>query len=149
MDESIEHRLREAGLELAPLGRRTMAYAIDDILISMLFVFLLWEPISMAQSAEEIAAIVNGVWLLMAMAQIIYHTWFVWQYGASLGKIAMKMQVVEAASLGRPRFIVAFNRAIFRVISGMVLYLGFVWAFFDPARQAWHDKTAQTVVVYG
>ncbi len=147
MDESIEHRLREAGLELAPLGRRTVAYAIDDILISMLFVFLLWEPISMAQSAEEIAAVVNSVWLLMAMAQIIYHTWFVWQYGASLGKIARKMQVVEAASLSRPRFIVAFNRAIFRVISGMVLYLGFVWAFFDPLRQTWHDKIASTLVV--
>ena len=147
MDEAIENRLREAGLELAPLGRRTVAYAIDDTLISMLFVIILWEPISMAQSAEEIAAIVNGVWLFLAMTQILYHTWFVWQYGASLGKIAMKMQVVETGGMGRPSFLVAFNRAIFRVISGMIFYLGFVWAFFDPLRQTWHDKIASTLVV--
>lgn len=147
MDETIERALRESGLQLAPLGRRTVAFAIDDMLISMIFVILLWEPISMAQSAEEIAGIVNSVWLMMVMTQILYHTLFVWQYGASLGKMAMKMRVVEISTMRTPRFAVAFNRAIFRIISGMVFYIGFLWAFFDPARQAWHDKTASTLVV--
>lgn len=147
MDETIERALRESGAQLAPLGRRTVAFAIDDTLISLVFVVALWEPISMAQSPEEIAGLINGVWLYMAMTQILYHTLFVWQYGASLGKMAMRMKVVEVRTMGIPRFSVAFNRAIFRVVSGMVFYLGFVWAFFDPARQAWHDKTAGTLVV--
>ncbi len=147
MDESIAKALRESGLELAPLGRRTVAYAIDDMLISILFIIMLWEPISMAGSAEEIAEIINSVWLMMAMTQILYHTLFVWQYGASLGKIAMRMQVVEIATMQTPRLSVAFNRAVFRIISGMIFYIGFVWAFFDPARQTWHDKTASTLVV--
>ncbi|WP_456404320.1 RDD family protein [Hydrogenimonas sp.] len=147
MYDTPEERLRREGVELAPIGRRAVAYAIDDLLISMIFVVLLWDPISRAQSAEQIAAIVNSAWLWMAMTQILYHTWFVWQYGASLGKIAMRMQVVEAATLTRPRLFVAFNRAVFRIISGMVFYLGFIWALFDPMRQAWHDKTASTLVV--
>jgi len=147
MDETIERGLRESGLELAPLGRRTVAYAIDDMLISLLFVVMLWEQIAAAQTPEATAALVNGVWMPIVMTKIAYHTLFVWLYGASLGKMAMKIWVVEALTLQRPRFVVAFNRAVFRVISETLFYLGFVWAFFDPARQAWHDKTAQTLVV--
>ncbi|WP_201353869.1 RDD family protein [Hydrogenimonas urashimensis] len=147
MDEPIENRLRKSGLQPAPLGRRSVAFAIDDMLISIIFIILLWQPISMAQGPQEVAAVINSVWLLIATAHIIYHTWFVWQYGATLGKIAMKMVVVETGTMQRPRFSVAFNRAIFRVISGMVFYLGFAWAFFDPLRQTWHDKVASTLVV--
>ncbi|BDY13521.1 RDD family protein [Hydrogenimonas cancrithermarum] len=147
MNEVIEERLYSSGMELAPLGKRALAYMIDDMLISMLFVIMLWTPIEQAQSVEEVAAIVNSVWLYMVMTQILYHTWFVWQYGASLGKMAMKMQVVEIETMTKPRLAVAFNRAVFRIVSGMIFYLGFVWAFFDPYRQTWHDKTASTLVV--
>jgi len=133
--------------DLAPMSRRAAAYAIDDILISMIFVVLLWEPISRAQSTEQIVMLLNSVWLWMAAAQILYHTWFVWEYGATLGKMAMGIRVADAATLEKPGLQASFNRAVFRVISGMVFYLGFVWALFDPMRQAWHDKTASTLVV--
>ncbi len=133
--------------DLAPIGRRAVAYVIDDLLISMIFVVLLWEPISRAQGVEQIAALLNGIWLYMAAAQIIYHTWFVWEYGATLGKMATGIRVADAATLEKPGFQASFNRAVFRVISGMIFYLGFVWALFDPMRQAWHDKTASTLVV--
>ena len=147
MNDVIEERLRASGMELVPLGKRTFAYMIDDMLISTLFVIILWTPIAQARSVEEIVSIVNGVWLYMVMTQILYHTLFIWQYGASLGKMAMKMQVVEIETMMKPRLVVAFNRAVFRIVSGMIFYLGFAWAFFDPCRQAWHDKTASTLVV--
>ena len=134
-------------VNFAPFGKRIMAYAIDDVLISILFVIILWEHIGSSTSIEEVASIINSVWLFMVMTQILYHTFFVWQYGASIGKIAMGIVVVESQNLIKPRLIVALNRAIFRVISGMVFYLGFVWAFFDPKRQTLHDKTASTLVV--
>lgn len=145
MQEDDFYRPKEP--DLAPLGRRAAAYAIDDILISIIFVIMLWEPISTAQSAEEIAALIDGVWLLMAATQIIYHTLFVWQYGASLGKIAMKIRVADATTFSQPSFQSAFNRGVFRVVSSLVFYLGFIWALFDPRREAWHDKTASTLVV--
>jgi len=91
----------------------------------------LWGPVKSSTSVEEVTAIINSVWLFMVMTQIIYHTFFVWQYGGTLGKIAMGIEVVELQSGNKPRFAVAFNRAIFRIISGMIFYLGFVWALFD------------------
>ena len=120
MNDVIEERLRASGMELVPLGKRTFAYMIDDMLISTLFVIMLWTPIAQARSVEEIALIVNGVWLYMVMTQILYHTLFIWQYGASLGKMAMKMQVVEIETMMKPRLVVAFNRAVFRIVSGMI-----------------------------
>ncbi len=147
MDETLERLLRERGLQLAPLGRRVVAYAIDDMLISLLFVVALWDRIALAQTPEAVALLVNQVWLYIVMVKILYHTLFVWQYGASLGKMAMKMRVVWIPTGHIPPLAPSFNRAIFRVISEMVFYLGFVWAFFDPAKQAWHDKTAATLVV--
>ena len=81
----------------------------------------------------------------MAM-KIIYQAFFVMQYGASLGKIAMKIRVIEIKTLDNPNVISSLNRAIFRVISEMLFYLGFLWGMMDPSRQTWHDKTAKTLV---
>ena len=133
---------------LAPLGRRSVAYAIDDMLISLLFVVILWDRLATLASPEAFAALMNTLWLYMVMVKILYHTLFVWQYGASLGKMAMKIAVVDAASGQRPSLAAAFNRAIFRIVSEMLFYLGFLWAFWDARRQTWHDKTANTRVVH-
>jgi len=69
------------------------------------------------------------------------------QYGASLGKIAMKIRVIEIETLQKPNVIVSLNRAIVRVISEMFFYLGFIWGMMDPSKQTWHDKSAKTLVV--
>jgi len=132
---------------LASFKKRALAYAIDDILISIIFLIMLWDQVKSATNVVEVVAIINSIWLFMVMTQIAYHTFFIWQYGATLGKIAMKIEVVEFQSGKRVGFSVAFNRAIFRIISGMIFYLGFIWAFFDPKRQTLHDKTASTLVV--
>jgi uncharacterized RDD family membrane protein YckC len=132
---------------LASIKKRVLAYAIDDILISTIFIIILWEQIRSSTSVDEVAVLLNSMWLFMVTTQIVYHAFFVWQYGATIGKIAMKIEVIELQSGIKPRFSVALNRAIFRIVSGMIFYLGFVWAFFDPKRQTLHDKTASTLVV--
>ncbi|MEC8486226.1 MAG: RDD family protein, partial [Actinomycetota bacterium] len=42
----------------------------------------------------------------------------------------------------------AFGRELFgNVISGQILYLGYLWMIWDKDRQTWHDKVAGTIVV--
>ena len=82
----------------------------------------------------------------MAM-KIIYQTFFVMNYGATIGKLVMKIRVIEIKTLQFPSVISSLNRAIFRVISEMLFYLGFLWGMMDKSRQSWHDKTAKTLVV--
>ena len=81
------------------------------------------------------------------MMKIFYQAFFTMKYGASIGKIIMKIRVIEIDTLQYPNVLSSLNRAIFRVISEMMFYLGFLWGMLNPTRQSWHDKTSKTLVV--
>lgn len=147
MNDEVEQRLSEAGRELATLPKRFFAFFIDELLLSLLFLVILWEQISSASESETIVALINSYTLEYLLIKIIYHTLFIYLYGATIGKIFMKIEVVDAFTMQRPAFSSALNRGVFRIISEMVFYLGFIWAFYDRNRQGWHDKTARTLVV--
>lgn len=149
MNEEIEDILDREELSLASIQKRSMAFFIDEMLLSLLLMLSLWDSFSNAASVEEIIALTNSFVLEYMAVKIIYQTFFVMQYGATLGKLAMKIKVIEICTLENPTLISAFNRAVFRIISEMIFYLGFLWGMFDPSRQTWHDKTARTLVVNG
>lgn len=134
-------------MTLAPNKKRAAAFFIDEILLSFLLLIALWESFSQAQNTEEIINLTNSFVLEYMAVKIIYQAFFVMQYGASIGKIIMKIRVIEVKTLDNPNVIASLNRAIFRVLSEMFFYLGFLWGMLDPSRQAWHDKTAKTLVV--
>ncbi len=147
MNEDIERLLHREGLELASIQKRAMAFFIDEMLLSFLLIIAFWSSFAEAKNVEEMINLTN-VYILEYMAmKIFYQAFFVMQYGASIGKIMMKIRVLEIRTGDNPNVISALNRAIFRIISEMLFYLGFLWGMFDPARQTWHDKTARTLVV--
>lgn len=41
----------------------------------------------------------------------------------------------------------AFVRALMKIVSEVVLLLGYLWMLWDPNKQTWHDKVAGTYVV--
>jgi len=147
LNEEIEEKLHREDITLAPIKKRAMALFIDELLLSFLLIIALWDSFSVATTTEEIINITNTFVLEYMALKIIYQTFFVMQYGASLGKIVMKIRVIELNTLQTPNVVVALNRAIFRVISEMLFYLGFLWGMMDPSRQTWHDKTAKTLVI--
>ena len=134
-------------MSLATTRKRAFAFFIDEILLSFLLIIALWESFSQAANTEEIINLTNSFVLEYMALKIIYQSFFIMQYGASIGKIVMKIRVVEIKTLQNPNVIVSLNRAIFRVLSEMLFYLGFLWGMLDPSRQTWHDKTARTLVI--
>ncbi|HEY9555264.1 MAG TPA: RDD family protein [Acidimicrobiales bacterium] len=68
--------------------------------------------------------------------------------GQAWGRKAMDIKLVDANTaqpIGGGR---AFGRYLFSsFISGNVLFLGYLWALWDPRHQTWHDKVATSVVV--
>ena len=146
MNEDIQNLLHREGITLANIKKRAMAFFIDEMLLSFLFIIALWESFTTATNTEEIINLTNSFVLEYMALKIIYQTFFVFQYGASIGKIIMKIRVIEIKTLQNPNIVVSLNRAIFRVVSEMFFYLGFLWGMMDPSRQTWHDKTAKTLV---
>jgi len=147
LQEEIENILHREELTLAPTKKRAMAFFIDEMLLSFLLIFALWDSFAVAQTMEEIIQLTNTFVLEYMAMKIIYQAFFVMQYGASLGKIAMKIRVIEIKTLDNPNVISSLNRAIFRIISEMLFYLGFLWGMMDQLRRTWHDHTAKTLVV--
>ena len=147
MNEEIENILHREEMTLAPVKKRAMAFFIDEMLLSFLLIIALWDSFSTAKTMEEMIYVTNTFVLEYMAMKIIYQAFFVMQYGASIGKIVMKIRVVEIKTIDSPNVISALNRAIFRVISEMFFYLGFLWGMMDPLRRTWHDHTSKTLVV--
>lgn len=124
-----------------------MAFFIDEMLLSFMLLIALWDNFSEGMSLEETIVLTNTFVLEYMFIKIIYQAFFVMHYGASIGKLVMKIRVIELNTLTNPNVLSALNRAIFRVISEMVFYLGFLWGMLNPSRQGWHDLTAKTLVV--
>jgi len=147
LNEELEKRLHHEELTLAANNKRAIAFFIDEILLSFILIIALWDSFVQASSTEEIILLTNSFVLEFMMMKIIYQSFFVMQYGATLGKLAMKIRVIEIKTLNNPNVLVALNRGIIRVLSEMLLYLGFLWGILNPARQTWHDLSAKTLVV--
>lgn len=147
MNEEIEKILHREEMTLASIKARSVAFLIDELLLSFLLIFSLWGSFSEANNVEEMINLTNMFVLEYMAIKIMYQAFFTMKYGASIGKIVMKIRVIEISTLQNPNVLSSLNRAIFRVVSEIVFYLGFLWGLMDPSRQTWHDKTARTLVI--
>ena len=146
-NEELIEKFERENITLAPLGKRALAYLIDELLVSLLFIFIYMDQIPPNATTEETITIINSLVLYVMVLKVIYQTFFVWMYGATLGRIAMKIRVISLSDLEKPSFLLSLSRASFRIISESLFYLGFAWAMLNPKRETWHDKVAHTLVV--
>ncbi len=146
-EEEVIEKFERENITLAPLPKRFLAYFIDEILISFLFVMIYISSIEESQNIEDTISIINGLVIYIMILKMIYQTFFVWMYGATLGKIFMKIRVVSINDLENPTLVYSLNRSIVRIISESIFYIGFIWALMNPKRETWHDKAGRTLVV--
>jgi uncharacterized RDD family membrane protein YckC len=149
MDEHIDTLLQREHLSIASIRQRAAAFGIDEVLLSVILMVILWNPIANATTLEDMIAVTNSFLLEYMAIKIVFQTFFTMQYGATIGKIVMKIRVIELSTLSNPTFLCAFNRSVFRVVSEILFYLGFAWAMLDPYRRSWHDRTGRTLVING
>ncbi len=76
-----------------------------------------------------------------------YGVFFVGLNGATPGKIALGLKVVDAQG-NVPGLVRALLREVpGKIISAVVLGLGFFWVAFDAEKRGWHDMIAGTHVI--
>ena len=115
---------------------RFAAVLIDGLLVSL---------VAGALSAVLHTRVGGGLTVLVSIA---YYTLLEGgPGGAGVGKRALGLRVVDQQTggpIGYPR---AFVRWLTRILSALVLFLGYFWMLWDPDKQCWHDKLAGDVVV--
>ena len=140
-------------MNIAPLGKRVIAFGIDEIILATLFTIVLLvidepEIMAAAQSGSnlEIQKVVSKFLMQYVVIKFLYHMIFVYLYGASLGKLVVKIYCVRTGG-GDMDIATAAIRAAVRVLSETIFYMGFLVAFFTSSRQSLHDMAAKTLVV--
>lgn len=125
----------------AGFWRRLGAAIIDSIIFSVL-ISLLIGPAYANPNLQTFEGIVSA----MIMFVITIALWV--RYQGTPGKLLLGCQVVDANS-GEP---MSYRQAVVRFlgyfVSAMTLFVGFLWIGWDKRKQGFHDKMANTVVVY-
>ena len=127
-------------LELASRGQRFGAFLVDLVISIIVGAvgFMIGSAIGdLGQTLNSVFGIVYWIIVLIMVAT----------RGQSPGKIAIGIKIVKMD--GTP---VGFGTTLLReiigkIISAIILLLGYIWILFDGQRQGWHDKIASTYVV--
>jgi uncharacterized RDD family membrane protein YckC len=90
----------------------------------------------------------QGVLTLINLALgVAYEVYFISSRGATLGKMALGLKVIRAD--GGPVSVgVAFGRYFAKILSGLILGIGYIIAGFDDEKRALHDRICETRVIY-
>lgn len=88
----------------------------------------------------------GAAWLVQIAMAACYEAFFVARLAATPGKMAMGLKVVcgdgSPLSLGR-----SFGRYFAKILSGMILCIGFIIVGFDSQKRGLHDMICETRVV--
>ncbi len=145
--QEIQEKLHRENINIASINKRALAFMIDEIIITLLFAVIVWDKLSSISSQQEMMAYVSSLAIYIIGVKMVYQAFFVYMYGATIGKIIVKIRVIESEYLGLPTLSQSILRAVMRSISEMLFYIGFVVAYFTPIRLTWHDRVATTLVV--
>ena len=119
-----------------------------DLVIMMI---VLYVPLSLIYGEEYWVGdkLIYGFWDVMLgyVVPFVATIWFWLHYLGTPGKMAMKLQIVDASTGGKMRTGQAIGRYFAYIISAVPLCLGFIWVGVDQRKQGWHDKLAGTVVI--
>ncbi len=117
------------------------------MLTNLIYVVIMYDQIALLQTPEEIIAFARTTSWVLALINIIYHTFFTWQNGKTLGKHIMKIKVVNIADGSLLSLSMSLLRSLVRVVDEAFFYIGFLPAFFSPTKQTLHDRVSRSVVV--
>ena len=134
-------------VEYVGFWARFGAFLIDSILLAMICWPVLtyiygwgyWDSDKLIHGPVDFLV----SWLLPAVAVVVF--WINRQ--ATPGKIAIDAKIVDADTFEAPTTSKLLIRYLGYYVSTFGLFIGFLWIAFDPRKQGWHDKMANTVVV--
>ncbi|MEP7291175.1 MAG: RDD family protein [Chloroflexota bacterium] len=125
-----------AGYELASVGTRFIALVIDAIILGVIG-WVVGLVLGNAGTGGFIGFLIG----------IAYQWYFLTQQnGQTPGKKMMGIRVIKVSGEPlQPADVIV--RYIGYYINTAIIFLGWIWAFFDANSQGWHDKLAGTYVV--
>jgi len=146
------------GAAYAGFWLRVVAYLIDGLVLGVVAWLVIWIMIlaagasvlgggaSPAAVGLSVSILFIGICMLVPLEWLYFALLESSSWQATLGKKALSLYVTDLN--GQP---IGFGRATGRffgkILSGMILYIGFMMAGFTEKKQALHDMLASTLVM--
>ena len=135
-------------MDYAGFWIRFVAVFVDGILLSIvnygLYFGVLLGLRTQGETTMTIAQISVSIFQMLLSAG--YEIWMIGKYGATIGKMACKLKVVMAdgskLTYGR-----ATGRYFSKILSQLILMIGYIMAGFDSEKRALHDMICNTRVI--
>ena len=100
-----------------------------------------------AQLVAMLSAMIGIGWFISTTIDILYHSFLESsKFQGSVGKIALGLKVTDASG-NKIDLVKALIRNVCKIISGVILAIGYIMAGFTDKKQALHDMIASTLVV--
>jgi uncharacterized RDD family membrane protein YckC len=135
---------------------RFLALLIDQMILFVIHIAIIFPVIGVAFTLGSlllmpVAAVGVGampsVWLAAVVIDWLYYAFQESSpRGATIGKRAMNLRVLDEEG-NRLTFVKASVRYFSKILSAMIMMLGYVMALFTKRKQALHDLIAGTIVV--
>jgi uncharacterized RDD family membrane protein YckC len=128
------------------LWPRALAFLIDWLLVTVVAM-----PVIVLAFGAEYFSLdpERRAWDLLTLLILGIVVVAFWRcYGATPGKSALALRIVDAQTGARPSTGRLVIRFLCYLLSALPLYLGFIWIAIDRRKQGWHDKIAGTVVIH-
>ena len=141
LDESKPQAYTYAGF-----GLRLIAEIIDLFILIIIYIIFNYSSTCFESSINEllVAIIIFGIQVLIAL---LYETIMISKYGATIGKMTMKIKVTDYSGNLLP-YSKSFGRFISKdIIFSFTLCIGFLWILWDKKKQGLHDKMAGTLEI--
>ena len=131
--------------DYAGFWQRAAACVIDGLIALVIIVPVMVLVLGVREVSLDPA---EHSWNLLAFLAIAGAVIGFWRYcGATPGKIALGVKIVDARTGGTPGILQLIVRLLAYLLSALPLYLGFFWVALDRRKQGWHDKIARTIVI--
>jgi len=137
-----------SNLQLSSIKSRVKAFVIDDLSITLLVLLILWDKIASTNGDMlAIIEIMNAAFFQIIVIKFIYQTFFIWYYGATIGKFVAKIRVIDFNTYEKVSLLNSAIRSSGRIVSEALFYIGFLVANYTDSKQTFHDKIGKTLVV--
>lgn len=115
---------------------RMAAATFDSILVSVV-AFLIFLPIGET----------NGYNFVSGVLSVIYSVVSLKSFSKTFGKHLFGLKVVKEDGESLSWMNILIRETVGKLLSAIVIGIGYLWILFDSKRQGWHDKLAKTVVI--
>jgi uncharacterized RDD family membrane protein YckC len=144
-------------LAAVPYGgfwRRLLAYLIDSVILGTIggalqavLALIVHGSSAIPQNGGVVPTAASGVWsIIFVVGAWLYFAFMESsQYQATLGKMALGMKVTDVEG-ERISFARATARWFAKILSALILYIGFIMIAFHPRKRGLHDIIAGTLV---